>query len=597
MSPLSEDSFELSKLIGLRKRGFLRYCAWVTRISAIFLDALILLFLGVWLVGGIPWGEHVLLPHGADPRRAAILLILIAAAFPKLRARSRCVGWARGLAVKLSSANKQGRLWRRVLLVLAAGVACAFVVAQAYALRFPLFDVGIFHQLLWNLSRGNGFYSPVSAAPQFLSDHFVPSLALLSPVYWILGSWPPVIAVLHVALLFAGVAAWVYLAGHWPGRAPKERATLAAATLVFGTTFESLWANLQWGFHENALAFAALSWAIALGFSERAAASKTGRDQNRLGGFRATPTVLLLIAVAAGSKEILLVTVAFGCFAYAVVIAPRARQGFRKAPFFWAVFAGAALLACFFVFQQMPRPEGKNYFDRYYSYLGSSASDALRTLVLNPWNAMSGWVSAVGFTEAFLYFVRLLVPFLFFPALLFFVRPQSQSTESNPSPGWLVWAVLPSAASAVLATYAALRNPKFHYVLEIWPVFLVLTLAAIVRLSAAYRRIRLARLAWAWAVVGALLWGSDPVDGIQRNIRIAMDRAELRRALESIPKHASVTADEEIGYWISGRREMNRAQDRPERMGEWVVIQSDAPAPQSHTLVWKHERFSAYRQK
>src|SRR4051812_15148123 len=41
---------------------------------SLFFDFFIFLLLGLWLSGGISIGDHLYLRHGADPRRAALLL-------------------------------------------------------------------------------------------------------------------------------------------------------------------------------------------------------------------------------------------------------------------------------------------------------------------------------------------------------------------------------------------------------------------------------------------------------------------------------------------------------------------------------------------
>jgi uncharacterized membrane protein len=125
-------------------------------------------------------------------------------------------------------------LVRILLLGTCAAWAVALGVAQTMALRAPLYDVGIFHQILWGLSHGYGFLSTLSKAGNFLLDHFAPSLVLLTPVYWLTGSSPLTLAVVQPLLFYGGVAAWVYLASKCPGAKPEMRAELAAATTLLG---------------------------------------------------------------------------------------------------------------------------------------------------------------------------------------------------------------------------------------------------------------------------------------------------------------------------------------------------------------------------
>jgi hypothetical protein len=54
----------------------------VTRAARIY-DVLVALCVAIWLGGGIPWGDRMLLHHGADPRRAALIVGFLGAWFFK----------------------------------------------------------------------------------------------------------------------------------------------------------------------------------------------------------------------------------------------------------------------------------------------------------------------------------------------------------------------------------------------------------------------------------------------------------------------------------------------------------------------------------
>ena len=479
------------------------------RLGPLLLDALLLALLALWFVGGVNWHGHVILRHGADPRRTAIILAAIAAwAWPSL--------W--GGSVILRGAERfwswlETRRGRRVALAGGFALACAIGCLQALALQVPMFDVGLFHQILWALAHGHGFVSTISGAGNFLVDHLAPSLVLLVPAYWVSGSSPLVLGVVQPALLFAGVAAWVWLAenlgaGSW----------LPAAATLFGLVFDSLWGNLHWGFHENAIAFAALSWAFAL------AIARPGRKF----------VTLALFVVAAGSKEILLVDVALAFLAWAWIERERSRPFARV-----LVALAGALLAIFVGFEKLPHPADKNYFDRYYSYLGHGLGGFFRTLLLSPWVV----VSHVGAAELLRYFVTVFLPWLFLPLAAWrYARRESV---------WLI-ALLPSLASAALATYPPLRGSGFHYVLELWPVLAAITLTVLARLPSSRR------FAIAWALLALLAWDHDPWGDLREYARGAVDSAPVRLALGEIPTDAAVSADELTGPWLAGRLEVTR---------------------------------------
>ena len=231
----------------------------LSRAASLFLDALIIALILTWLAGGIPWHGHLLLKHGADPRRAAVLLTLLAAWLSsRTRHKSRVIFFVS----RIHGLLLQSR-WRWGILGVTFLGSVAVSIAQTLALRYPLYDVGLFHQILWSLANGHAFASSISKAGDFLQDHLSPSLALLTPFFWISQSSPLTLAFLHSSLIFGGVAAWVYLAERLSGLTESKRNQLAAATLIFSLSFESLWGNLRWGFHENSIYFCSFSWAIA----------------------------------------------------------------------------------------------------------------------------------------------------------------------------------------------------------------------------------------------------------------------------------------------------------------------------------------------
>jgi hypothetical protein len=514
------------------------------------LDAVIAGLVGLWLAGGIEWQGRLVLRHGADPRRAALIIGGLGAwLWPAFRERSLWVGLARR-----SWAWLETRRGRRIALGSGFALACAIGVLQALALRVPLYDVGLFHQVLWSLAHGHGFVSTISGAGNFLLDHLSPSLALLVPAYWVSGSSPLALAILHPALVFTGAAAWVSCAERWAEPAPgrEARPWLPAAATAFALFFDSLWGNLRWGFHENAIAFAALSWAFAWLMSPGTA------EQGRLA--RWLP--LALFCVAAGSKEILLVDVALALAAWSVIVSRRDRLFAIK-----LVLLAAALLAAFVWFEKMPHPADKNYFDRYYSYLGRGLGSFFKTLLLSPWVV----VENVGARELLKYFLTVFMPWLFLPLWLLFATMRERATSAL----WIA-AILPSLASAALATYTPLRGNGFHYVLELWPALAGLTVVALARMPAPGAR----RWAIAWAGLAALAWSHDPIGALREYGRGAIEVGPVRRALSEIPSQDAVLADELAGPWVASRLQVARwptvANLEGGRCPRWVVLRSEA---------------------
>jgi hypothetical protein len=264
------------------------------------------------------------------------------------------------------------------------------------------------------------------------------------------GESPLFLPMVQVLLVLGGGAAWIYLS---EARDYERNGVLPAATTVFVLGFESLWRNMKWGFHENAIAFFCASWALALLF----AGSRGGRTPVK------TFVIFALFLVAALSKEILLLNMALALLVWGC-------SDFVKGRIFQFVFKfsfSALLIGVFIGFEKTGHPIDKNYFHRYYAYLGSDLETFARNLIFSPklvWDA-------IGPKALVRYFGAVFMPWAFlFPLWLAKGRERI----------WLV-AILPSLASAALASYPPLRDIGYHYVLELWPVLACTTVVALSR--------------------------------------------------------------------------------------------------------------------
>ncbi|HUP57302.1 MAG TPA: DUF2079 domain-containing protein [Bdellovibrionota bacterium] len=503
------------------------------RALARILDTLVLLLLGVWLAGGIPWNGKLLLKHGADPRRAALLLGLVLFAVASLRSRSLVV---RAVERVVDRLEKSSRL-RWAVLAAVATFASVLGALQALALRYPLWDVGIYHQIVWNLSQGQGFGSSLSGAGDFLRDHLSVSLALLAPLMDLTGASPLFMPVIQPWLVFGAVAAWIYLAERLGGPA---KGWLPAAVLVFGVWFDSLWANFRWGPHESMIDLVALSWMFALLFSWRPSYAPLPGLISKDNAIRAL--ILVLALIAAGTKEILLLDAAIALGLWSFFSCREKRYGWSGLLLGFAV----SLLVGFVYFEQMPHAPGKNYFMRYYSYLGTSLPEFAVTLAFKPWKV----VQNVGALELVRYVLVVFLPFLFLP----FVSSRRI---------WML-TLAPSFFSAALSTDLPLRRSGFHYVFELWPVLAALTVIALAEWRSP--RMPARRLAWIWAFCALLAMDQDPWNQLHEYRKDAARVRVARTAIAAIEPEHSLMADEMAGTWVANRVMLAR----------WPEIQSFA---------------------
>ena len=136
--------------------------------------------------------------------------------------------WENSLLVRLGI--RIGRAWlaalqpgTRPLWVAAAtvGLALSFVaLLRHWNFESHGYDLGIFTNVMWNLTHGNGYVSSVKDGMNLFADHQSPTYWLLAPVFWLLPR-PETLLLVQGFGLAAGGPALYYLgrnqlgAGHW----------------------------------------------------------------------------------------------------------------------------------------------------------------------------------------------------------------------------------------------------------------------------------------------------------------------------------------------------------------------------------------------
>jgi len=117
------------------------------------------------------------------------------------------------------------------------------------------YDLGIFDQVIWHLSRFEAPASSIRGDASILGDHFSPVLILLVPAYWV-APRPEALIVAQAALLTASIVP-VFLYARQ--RLPTDTAYLFAA--AYGL-FWGIQRTAAFDFHE--MAFAPLAVAVAI---------------------------------------------------------------------------------------------------------------------------------------------------------------------------------------------------------------------------------------------------------------------------------------------------------------------------------------------
>lgn len=342
------------------------------------------------------------------------------------RLQSRPLAWMIGISA--------------LLLFVCSSLRHALIASNAW-------DLGIFDQVVYLISQGQ---PPISSFLGFhiLGDHgawiFYP-LALMYKIYpdvhWLL-------AIQAIALALGALPTWhlARLGGL------KENQALAVVTvyLLYPVVFNT---NL-FDFHPDAFALPALLWAIL--------AARLGQ----VGWF------CLAISVIFGCKSILALTVA-GLGFWLLVFEKRRVCGAiaLSAGIAWFLFTTQVLIPSFGGAQKIALAR--------YSYLGDSALDIAKNLVLKPWAALP-----VIFSKYNLKYIIL----LFAPVIW------------GISPGHLAPLVgaIPALALNLLADYEPQKSLVYQYSLPILPFFIV---AIISTLAAGKGWFRSRRMIVLWSLI------------------------------------------------------------------------------------------------
>lgn len=223
-----------------------------------------------------------------------------------------------------------------------------------------LYDLGIFHQVLWNTSQGRPFESSIKHM-NYLGDHFSPALALLAPIEWL--PFPVEL------LLLIQAGACVSMA--FSMRALASRHIDDPQTVLL-LSLGMLWhpaviGPLFFDFHPEVLMAAALCRALLH--------IDAGRQ------LRSVPWLLLVLL---GKEDAGLLLLSLGLV---LCLFPKTRR------------LGIGLFLCSLVYTAVvmrlimprfrpPAPPGSWFYLNRYTHLGTTPAEILRTVLLHPLSAI-----------------------------------------------------------------------------------------------------------------------------------------------------------------------------------------------------------------
>jgi uncharacterized membrane protein len=404
--------------------------------------------------------------------------------------------------------SAEGQKWHRRVRQAALAVWALLSVLSIVKLRTfhaGLYDLGIFHQVLWNTAHGRPFASSLKHM-SYLGDHFSPTFGLLAPLEWL----PFSLDLLLIAQAGAAVAtAWII---YRSARRHLESARIAGLIGLMALCYPPLFCPPVFDIHPEPFMAVALAW----GLDEL--------DRGRPGW-----AALWMAITLGGKEEAGLLLAPLGV---ALALAPPTRRfgvALALVSLLWSGLVMAVLMPHF----RPPAAPGSRWFylDRY-SHLGMSPVSIARFTVLHPLSALA----------------RSSTPWKLVTALVLLL-----GFAGAPLCGgrWLL-AALPLA----LAHYVSLRTAQFNY----WFQYLTLLVPVLGRaaVAGAPRTIaRRPRLAAAVALTVGLGFGLGTRLWLPWYVP-EQQYATLERAIALVPKEASVcTQQVGVGPWLAARREID----------------------------------------
>lgn len=391
------------------------------------------------------------------------------------------------------------------------------------------YDLGIFDQVVWHLSRFETPSSSVRGFPHFLADHFFPIVALFAPLYWI-AAGPETLIVAQAALFGASLVPVFVFARSRLSSGPSFGIAVAYA--------------LFWGI-QSAMAFDVHEAAFAPLFIGSAILA---HDR------RAWTWFWLLMAALVFVKEDMAPLLT--CFGILLVMQGERRRGL------WLI-VGSAVIAAIVLGVIIP---GYSDADTY-GYL-SVYSDVIR----RPWTAPLVLVSPPVKVRTM---VLWLMPFLFVPLR---------------SP--LCVLLLPFVATRFLSSSPTHWGTVFHYSAPIAPIVAMAAADGLARIAATRWIARqprgIAALVAAMVVLTAVLPGNQPLWRVfrPRHYRATAAHVTGYEALATIPSGASVVAQAAIVPHLS-RRDRVYVLDGTAPHAEFVITSGHAspwPASDMRTI-------------
>lgn len=355
------------------------------------------------------------------------------------------------------------------------------------------YDLGIYDQALWLLSRGHRPWISVREL-HMLGDHFTPILYPLAALYRLPYS-TELLLLFQTAALTVGAVPIYRMGSRYTG---TPTAGMIAGILYL--IYPPLWGINLFDFHPIALAIPGVLFALDF-----------------LSSRRALPFVITCLLIALCKQEAVIVV---GCLG--VLYAVRWRQA--KALLLCAA-AGIWFLTALRLQAHFAGTESSAYYSLYGQF-GASPKEVVSTLLLKP-SVTLAWL---GQAEAFVYLTTLMLPLAFLSILSLDIL-------------WI--AVLPLLLN-LFSNRPAMRAINYQYTALLTPALFAAAATTCARITSPSSR-RVVGIAWvACAVTAALLLAHTIYEPVTQRVISAEEAAQIRQVLATIPPTSSVCATQSL---------------------------------------------------
>ena len=353
------------------------------------------------------------------------------------------------------------------------------------------YDLGIFDQAVWHLSRLEAPASTIRGVSNLFGDHFHPMIALLAPLYWIVPAPETLIVAQAVLLAVSVVPVFIYVRD----RLPAGPAYLLAAAYAL---FWGLQRMMAFDVHETAFAPLAIAACIL------------AMERRQWTAFAIAAGSLVLI-----KEDLIPVLAGFGMFLW---VRGERRKGV-------ALIAASLLLLVVVIGIIVPSFNDSGQYEY---------TSAITPLVREPWRIPATLVTPpVKLVTAFLW----LAPFLFLPL-------------ASP----LILIAVPLMIERFLSSSPNHWGTVFHYSAPFAPILAMSAGDALARLGKGRQRLITAAAA-AMVVLSAVLPGRQPIWRVfaPGHYRATPMTVTGRHVVGLVPPSASVVAQAVIVPHLSER--------------------------------------------